>query len=899
MARLPVYVDQGTISDGSGTFRTTRESDAIGAGLSNIGSTLGKISANIEAGDERIRAKMESERVKAEGLADELDYQKFYQKVQTDFDGLKSSITETGQDFTTGTIKHYDQLAAAHLAALPPHRQAEMEVRYAKLRSQITNEASKFEYDTRMKTLGKVADEIHDSAASTVSLNPKLFGTQLEEVKQRAASLGLQGTNAEMFVGRARVKMERAVLAAAAERDPEGVMRSAQGAFKDLPTREAPENVKTIAEGATKAGLDPKWALAITNFESGNKSDTVPRRKDGVLLSTAKGEWQVLDGTARDLGIKDKSNLADVSVRVSGYLASKQEQMRKSGIEPTLGKTYAYWNLGEGVAKRLVSADPSTSFDNLLYSVYGDSSYQDKSTGTVRLWREAVVENNPALYKHGMTVGEVLNRLEQRMAGSLTKVSGDVGQGAFPTEAAARAAYKQATGLDAEYITPVDMANAVNSSIKTLQKVSKEGAKLVLGSELNKTPGAMRANDPEHQAALDFFYRQGTTIGDGLLKGDPASLTAARDTVRTTNYIPKPVIESARQLIMSGDSRSPASAAAFQMLSDIYTDNPTAWDAAKVPEDLEKRVKSYTTKTRNGEQPVDAIKFINDLHSPEGEKRRQAIRQELEGKKGEVEKLKYNDFASALAEGFRNPTPTDQNGTGSSVAESEFVHTGRDLYRDYRLQGYSPEDARLHAVEDLKRVYGVSNAFVGITERGRLMRDPPDARYRMPTTGMAPFEAQAKELVQADLSRRYPPKEVQQVVSDNMGNFGVTRRLREKLARDEANLGSQHSAANVDIRVVATGDTRSDFLRKVEAPRYQIWYRDPKSGQPVLAYSPNGSATWQPNIDRMRNEDREAFLAKSAKADEAKKTQIADPKNDPASIAESLNYGRYRDDRLR
>ncbi|WP_211441394.1 lysozyme family protein [Collimonas humicola] len=173
-----------------------------------------------------------------------------------------------------------------------------------------------------------------------------------------------------------------------------------------------------LVGGASSAGVDPGVVAQIAHFESGFNKDAVPIQKNGKKLSSAHGYGQFLDGTWTDMinkyggkyGVDDAGKLSkqdaekyrsDPKIQ-AGMLAEftreNIEKGRKFGGMDDAANVYAYHNLGDGDAGRILKAvknNPETTVRDALIA-------GRQVTDSERVRIEAVIKNNKSLYGDGM-----------------------------------------------------------------------------------------------------------------------------------------------------------------------------------------------------------------------------------------------------------------------------------------------------------------------------------------------------------------------------------------------------------------------------------------------------------------------------------------------------------------
>lgn len=172
-----------------------------------------------------------------------------------------------------------------------------------------------------------------------------------------------------------------------------------------------------LVGGASSAGVDPGVVAQIAHFESGFNKDATPIQKNGKRLSSAHGYGQFIDGTWTDMinkyggkyGVDGAGKLSkqdaekyrsDPKIQ-AGMLAEftreNIEKGRKLGGTDDAANVYAYHNLGDGDAGRILKAvknNPETSVRDALIA-------GRKVSDSERLRIEAVIKNNKSLYGDG------------------------------------------------------------------------------------------------------------------------------------------------------------------------------------------------------------------------------------------------------------------------------------------------------------------------------------------------------------------------------------------------------------------------------------------------------------------------------------------------------------------
>lgn len=207
------------------------------------------------------------------------------------------------------------------------------------------------------------------------------------------------------------------------------VIQSAKGIAGKIGERW--DAAKGYLTGASdKAGVDRGTVAKIAAFESGFNPDAAPIRKDGSKISSAHGYGQFLDGTWTEMvnkygakyGVEGAGKLTkEQAAKLRGdkalqasmlaeFTRENVEKGRKFGGKDDDANVYAFHNLGDGDARKLLSGmkDPNMSVRDALMQGVKD----EKGIKHV----EDVISGNKSLYGDGgISAEEAYRRMGQKM----------------------------------------------------------------------------------------------------------------------------------------------------------------------------------------------------------------------------------------------------------------------------------------------------------------------------------------------------------------------------------------------------------------------------------------------------------------------------------------------------
>lgn len=844
MALKPYTQDQ-TLDTGADTLKLGTPNRYIETGLKQLGAGINEFAASQYRATQHDQAQQKL----MQGLKESQEFSRIQ-----GIEDQELSIAERNADPSgLGFAESYNQGLNTRLekyvnGAATPEQQARRIAQAEQLRTAYMKRALVHEDKLITTGLKETQAQTYEDAGAIAAARPDAtgYGEAMRRLNDRADLLNMSGRLREAFIREGKAHVARQALLAKAAADPTKLMQAGTDIYHNAPKSVANDVQTKVIVGATEAGFDPLIMLGIGQIESNLNPNVRPIGRDGRPMSSAKGTFQFLD--KNPYGNVAPSDTQGQSRQLALFLKEHKERLEAKGIPATPGTLYMYHNVGQGVADRLLASPDDKKMGTILFEVYGNSRFGPGSMYPGELKRDVVARNNPGLYSPNMTVGDVKARYESKMANAMKMHSGVLSQdGVIGTEAL-RTRLQDVLGFDPEGLTHADLNKAIGIATKEAQRIVKDQKDKEEGYAYLSGQWRASPNDPEQQKKMDTYVRQyEPELYDGFVRGAPEAIARARTMVANTSYIPRPMTEAVREQVHSGAGATQQRSAAFEFAADILRSNQTAHNSAKYDEDTEKRIKLFeANRERMGTR--GAIGYVDRYFSDAGKALRKAATSTMNAK-DEIKNLKASDFLGAVTgAGFwLNGNVTDREGASSVTANEQFLSDARDAYRRWREDGNTPEEAKRFASEDLKRTWQPSMAFATSTGRVRVMRHAPDKYYAQPVTGMAGFEDQAREIVDADLARRYPGNTETMTVTDQFGN------------KTEVPGGPGRTSASTEIRVVASKETEED-IRAGRPPRYQLWYRDPKTGAAVLAYQDPSSSLWQPNLDRMQDEDQDAEL---------------------------------------
>jgi GH24 family phage-related lysozyme (muramidase) len=267
------------------------------------------------------------------------------------------------------------------------------------------------------------------------------------------------------------------------------------------------------------------------------------------------------------------------------------------------------------------------------------------------------------------------------------------------------------------------------------KRMLRERATQVIAGEVPVDPGSKA-----DQETIDKVFAA-TDIAARLGEGDPQAAASVTSLVKNTGYVPDAAMSQLRAMSVNGDNT--AKTFAFETAANLIRVKPGALDGSEKSRRLKDDAEMYSTLTVEMGLPGEtAIQRIDELRSPEFEKRRTALKKEIDTF---LKDVTVDEVASGY-DGWFSSAPAVG---GSPREQAVILDTYRDLVRDHYIRTGDPDVARSMAKKDLHRSYNVSE----VTGKKRLMRHPPEMHYPAiePRAGKDPDHSYFTDQLVADV----------------------------------------------------------------------------------------------------------------------------------------------------
>lgn len=583
--------------------------------------------------------------------------------------------------------------------------------------------------------------------------------------------------------------------------------RAAQHFYNQMAANVDPEGALEYAQRLTRGGADPR------SFEQENPET---RGKRG-------------QPTATDTGGVSESSLAFLR--------------KEEGYTPVAKWDYAQHSVGYGTkgqpGERITKEEAERRLKTEAQAV---SSYIDDNV-TVPLTRG----QRDALISFGFNlgtddIGKLLpdinagnfDRAAQRML-SFNKAGGETNAGLVKRRQR-EAALLRGGGEVAEATVAPD--NSVRGALS--RTLSTKGPELVAAAEKAREKRMLRERavqviagevpvDPGSKADQETMDKvfEATELPQRLGQGDPMAAAAVTSMVEKTGYVPDAAMSQLRAMSVNGDVQSKSYA--YETAANLMRVKPGALDASEKSRRLKDDAEMYSTLTvEMGLPPETAIQRIDELRTPEFEKRREAMKKDVDA----IVKDITPDEVTADYDGFFTSAPAIG---GSPREEALILDSYRDLVREHYIRTGDKEIAKSMAKKDLHRSYNVSQ----VTDKKRLMRHPPEMHYPKiePRAGKDPdhsyFTTQLVESVKEQAGKDVPigdifieavPQTNMDIRSGRLPGYGVVwfeERDGVKIMQTAPGLVFRADVKGEQERQKKNREERARYLRQQEVERQQ------------------------------------------------------------------------------
>lgn len=839
--RLPEYQARGSLDIGGGP-RMIPTDTSMARAFVNLGQTVVGIAEDIASSEQKQAAKLKATRERNENLSLEYDLLQTQNRWQEVLQSSQENAREDAADFTDNYAREIQGDVDALTQKYADHHDPEyVKLKIAQARNPYVDAASKFEFKAGLEFKKKVID---DKVANLSSAFAAGTGISLEQVEAEYRDFvdksisGNENVRKQGYEYGLRT-IQKAYVESLAARDKATFIEHYKKTISaDANSQVLPPHISTVVANAQAQGADPQLMLAIGWIESRlNPNAGRPTRKDGTEMSSAEGMFQVLAGdnptaeaTRNALGITraDVKDVDKVSTALSAFLVRKQEWMRANGIQPTPGRTYMMWNLGEGAAAAVMRANPNERIENVLARVWASQGPK---------FLNDAIYNNPSMYRPGMTVGQVIANYEAKVSGATNAVGKITAGAGITVEDRAKLFVNQFAGIkDNQYVTAADLADIAEKVVADYGKEQKanldlERGRARLNGELPTDPyNTDHRKDIEKALELNF-----PPLVEGIAAGDGGALSTVRAIAADVRHVPAPLRNAMRTTMETGDAG--AKARVYGSLLDLRKADRTAFNASGFDRDTEKMIEEFEAYTTEMLLPPEvAISRIEKSRSEEGKIRSRVMSEDVNRELGKISDKRVlggMEFDTVGSEGI------DANRL-TPIIRSHF----ETVYRNAREDGKDKTEAEALASASVKSAFSVSYSASGGSEAVVTLY-PPETQYPALSNSHEWITEQARNQVAVHLLVTGRVKGY--VGPTDVASGGVDTSIPAWKVAEE-------KTKSAEVRLISTAQTLDD-VRHGRPASYQLWYRNER-GQVEKV-----SDSFVPDVEQAVAVDRARFKA--------------------------------------
>lgn len=565
----------------------------------------------------------------------------------------------------------------------------------------------------------------------------------------------------------------------------------------------APSRNDAIGKAANAEGVDEGLLRTFARIESGGD----PSARTGSY----KGLFQLSDAEFQKYGGGNIYDAADNARAAAKKLKAESARFEaEHGRAPTPTDLYLVHQQGEAGYAAHMANPAAPAWQNML------STGEGRQKGE-RWAKQAIWGNIPDDMKEqfGSVENVTSDDFVKLWESKVNRFGGASGGGpVLATDNSVRGALSRTLSTKGpELVAAAEKARE--------KRMLRERAAQVIAGEVPVDPGSKA-----DQETMDKVF-EATELPQRLGQGDPMAAAAVTSMVEKTGYVPDAAMSQLRAMSVNGDVQSKSYA--YETAANLMRVKPGALDASEKSRRLKDDAEMYSTLTvEMGLPPETAIQRIDELRTPEFEKRREAMKKEVDT----VVKDITPDEVTADYDGFFTSAPAIG---GSPREEALILDSYRDLVREHYIRTGDAEVAKSMAKKDLHRSYNVSQ----VTDKKRLMRHPPEMHYPKiePRAGKDPdhsyFTTQLVESVKEQAGKDVPigdifieavPQTNMDIRSGRLPGYGVVwfeERDGVKIMQTAPGLVFRADVKGEQERQKKNREERARYLRQQEVERQQ------------------------------------------------------------------------------
>jgi len=757
-----------------GGIPNTQVDDSVGRGLQRVGSAISEHSNAMH----QLEMRRIEQKNKLEEFAAMQQFQRFEDDVSADYAEKQVNIDPSGAGFTETVSGIYNSRAEVFLKSVPEHLKPKFADLLATSRNQWVDKAAAAEVDQRNNWYRTGVTERANTLQTQVFNDPAMFDAAKEDAFRTIDASGLPPVEKEAL----KKKTEEMFSLAVGERE----------------VRDAEANPAGAGAAAQRLGIPAAqqgmaaYRDAIASIESAGSGDYAaigPRHK---TMGRALGRYQIMEA---NIGPWSKAALGRV-VSAEEFLASPKIQdaifdHRFGGYVQKFGPEGAAqaWFAGEGGVGKLGRKDVlGTNVGS-----YGRKFMKALGNGDGKI--DPRYENLSLTQR--LTIYDQVQAAAQRgetAIASQQKALYDAEKGALEL------GIQTGEVVSVQQIMSSNMTDAHKADLLSALR-TRQGDNMAISEAIAAFKEGNYKADPystDDRKVVDGMY-------GALEKAVPADQMqlVTEDLIAQSGIVPQKVHNAIRAGL---ESTVPAEVEAALVQADrIAQINPAILGRREGGSEITKRADDFRHYVNNlNMSPADAAKKIAELNDPQKQRDRKA----LEPAAKEFRKQIENDDIGAMFDdsilGWASNPDVGFNEAQRLGIQAEYMAIAEEQF--YQVNG-NPELAKNRAMEEMKRLYGVTD----ISGRSVVMKHPPE-RYWPAMPGSDPY-GYVREQVAAELGKFIDDETLAGWFPNEDARQAGLPELRKQAVMDS-------------LMIVATPETDA-MIKAGQMPAYFVGYVDP------------------------------------------------------------------------
>lgn len=783
-----------------GGIPNTQVDDSVGRGLQRVGSAIS------EHGNAMHQLEMRriEQKNKLEEFAAMQGFQRFEDDVSADYAEKQVNIDPSGAGFTETVSGIYNSRAEAFMKSVPGHLKPKFADLLATSRNQWVDKAAAAEVDQRNNWYRTGVTERANTLQTQVFNDPAMFDAAKEDAFRTIDASGLPPVEKEALKKKTEEMFSLAVgerEVRDAEADPSRASEAGARLGVSRPIA-LPKDVQSRANLArdhfVKLGYTPEQAAGIVGNlvqESGVRSDG-PSGDKGTAFGMAQWRGERFTrlkrfAASRGRDWKDFTTQLDfIDMELKNHETGAYSRLKSAktvdeataafiGYERPQGWTPNNPRGGHGWANRLAAAQRTAGVAVTAHEGEVDPRYANLSL-TQRL---TIYDQVQAAAKRGETA-----------IASQQKALYDAEKGALEL------GIQTGEVVSVQQIMSSNMTDAHKADLLSALR-TRQGDNMAISEAIAAFKEGNYKADPystDDRKVVDGMY-------DALEKAVPADQMqlVTEDLIAQSGIVPQKVHNAIRAGL---ESTVPAEVEAALIQADrIAQINPAILGRREGGSEITKRADDFRHYVNNlNMSPADAAKKIAELNDPQKQRDRKALEPAAKEFRKQIEN---DDIGAMFDDSILGWAPNPDVGFNEAQRlgiQAEYMAIAEEQF--YQVNG-NPELAKNRAMEEMKRLYGVTD----ISGRSVVMKHPPE-RYWPAMPGSDPY-GYVREQVAAELGKF--------IDDETLAGWFPSEEARQ------AGLPELRKQAVMDsLMIVATPETDA-MIKAGQMPAYFVGYVDP------------------------------------------------------------------------